>query len=266
MSVQAGHAATAPAVELSGVTFAYDGVPVLEEADLQVSPGEFACVVGPNGGGKTTLMKLILGTLHPQRGTVRVLGQSPRSVRQRIGYMPQGSQHDPKFPVTVMDVVLMGRLGPRLMGPYSRADRHAARDALSQVDLLDLRSRPLADLSGGQRQRVLIARALCGDPELLLLDEPMAGVDTPAEERLLRLLQDLNRRLTILMVSHDLGFVSKIVERVICVNRRIRVHPTQELTGDHIRELYGTELRMVHHDHLGESRDRDRSDHARGGR
>jgi zinc transport system ATP-binding protein len=237
----------APVIELVGVTFGYEGVPVIEEADLKVPAGAFASIVGPNGGGKTTLLKLILGMLQPDHGTVRVLGEPPAQVRPRIGYMPQSSRHDPLFPVTVMDVVLMGRLTAGSAGPYSRADRRAAEQALVDVGLPELRGWRMADLSGGQRQRVLVARALCSNPELLLLDEPTAGVDSPAEDRLLRLLAELNSRMTILMVSHDLGFVSQIVRHVICVNRRVRVHATTDLTGEHIRELYGAPVRMVRH-------------------
>jgi len=237
-----------PVVELKGVTFGYERVTVIEAADLVVPAGAFASIVGPNGGGKTTLLKLILGMLQPNQGIVRVFGEPPAQVRARIGYLPQVSRHDPLFPVTVMDVVLMGRLTARAAGPYSRADRRAAERALVDVGLPDLRGRRLADLSGGERQRVLVARALCSDPEMLLLDEPTAGVDSPAEDRLMRLLVDLNRRMTILMVSHDLGFVAQIVRHVICVNRRVRVHATSDLTGEHIRELYGAPVRMVHHE------------------
>ena len=169
------------------------------------------CIVGPNGGGKTTLVKLILGLLRPQRGEVRVFGQPPHRARLRVGYMPQHVQHDPQFPVTVMDIVLMGRLGQGVLGWPGRADRRAAIDALAQVGMEEFRRRPFADLSGGQRQRVLIARALCCKPDLLLLDEPTSNVDSLVEARLLDLLRDLNRQMTIVMVSHDLGFVSGLV-------------------------------------------------------
>jgi len=198
-----------------------------------------------------------------------VFGHAPRRARLRVGYMPQHVQHDPQFPVTAMDIVLMGRLGQgadkplavspvpppawkRLVGGltgwHGRADRRAALDALEQVNMADFGQRPFASLSGGQRQRVLIARALCCNPDLLLLDEPTSNVDSLVESRLLDLLGKLNRRMTILMVSHDLGFVSQFVDRVICVNRRVVVHPTSEMTGDAIRDIYGGEVRMVRHD------------------
>ncbi|MBD3335295.1 MAG: ATP-binding cassette domain-containing protein [Candidatus Eisenbacteria bacterium] len=235
-------------VRVEGVTFAYDTKPVLKDAGLQVTAGDFASVVGPNGGGKSTLLKLILGLLQPNRGRVRVFDRSPGQVRQRMGYMPQYAQHDPQFPVTAMDVVLMGRLGGSWGGPYSKEDREAAREALEEMGVADLAPRLIADLSGGQRQRVLIARALCGRPDLLLLDEPTSNVDIGTEEKLYEVLQRLNERMTILMVSHDLGVVSRKVKSVICVNQRIMTHSTTDLTGGHIRELYKADMRMVRHD------------------
>ncbi|MCK4412537.1 MAG: ATP-binding cassette domain-containing protein [Candidatus Eisenbacteria sp.] len=241
--------ATVPAIELQQVSFAYNTTPVVADVDLRVPAGDFACMVGPNGGGKTTLLKLILGLLRPARGELRVLGRSPEKVRHRIGYVPQLVHHDPLFPVTVGDVVLMGRLGIRGRGHYSQADRQAAQQALAEVQLAQMSPCPLATLSGGQRQRVLIARALCGDPQLLLLDEPTANVDTVAQERFFDILQELNRRMTIVLVSHDLGFVSRRVKTVICVNRRVIVHPTSELTGEHIRAIYGSDTCMIRHDH-----------------
>jgi len=243
---------TEPVISLHDVTFSYGGVPALEDVNLSIGEREAVSIVGPNGGGKTTLVKLILGLVRPQRGEVRMFGQPPQRARLRAGYMPQRVQHDPQFPVTVMDIVLMGRLGQRglggLLGWHGQADRCAALAALDQVGMADFGRRSFAELSGGQRQRVLIARALCCQPDLLLLDEPTSNVDSLVEARLLELLRQLNRQMTILMVSHDLGFVSGLVESVICVNRRVVVHPTSQLTGAVIRDLYGGEVRMVRHD------------------
>jgi len=237
-----------PVVSLDGVSFSYDGVTVLEEADLRLNERELVCVVGPNGGGKSTLLKIILGLLRPSSGRVRVFGVPPAQARSRIGYMPQYAHHDPQFPVTVMDVVLMGRLERNWGGPYSAEDKIAAKAALAELGLMAMRGRLFNALSGGQRQRVLIARALASNPDLLIMDEPTANVDVLIEARFYDILKELNHRMTILMATHDLGFVSDIVTNVVCVNRRVAVHPTSELTGDMIRDIYGGEVRAVHHD------------------
>jgi zinc transport system ATP-binding protein len=242
---------SAPVIELEGVSFAFAGRhPVLENVNLSVEPLEFASVIGPNGGGKTTLLRLILGLIEPTSGRIQVLGTSPEKARHRIGYMAQHATLDAAFPVRVLDVVLMGRLGPRrLAGPFDRWDVAAARDTLARVGLAGLERRPFADLSGGQRQRVLLARALTSNPELLLLDEPASGLDQKVELDFFDLLQELNRTTTVILVSHDLGFVQSFVRSVICVHGTVDVHPTNQLDGTTIRELYGGEVRMVRHDH-----------------
>ena len=239
-----------PVISFQDVTFSYDGSPVVEDVSFAVDERDFVCVVGPNGGGKTTLLKLMLGVVAPTRGRVAVFGGPPERARARMGYVPQQSQFDLQFPVRVMDVVLTGRLDrSRWLGLYRRADKEAAAKALRDVDLDTLRHRPFAALSGGQRQRVLIARALAAEPDLLLLDEPTANVDIAVEEEVYAVLRELNQRLTIVLVTHDLGFVSTFVSHVICVNRRVSVHPTSEVTGAIISEIYGRDMRLVRHDH-----------------
>lgn len=236
------------AIDIKGLSFSYDGHPVLEDVNLSIPQGDFVSVVGPNGGGKTTLLKLIVGLLRASRGEVRVFGGPPEQARPRIGYMPQQSQLDPQFPATVMDVALMGRLGHgRLFGPYSRKDKEIVGSALDQVGLSNLHKKPFSSISGGQRQRLFIARALACEPDLLLLDEPTANLDLAMEGDLYELLQALNQKLTVVMVSHDLGFVSRVVKSVICVKRKVLMHPTCEITGEIINEIYGTPMRMVRH-------------------
>ena len=174
-----------PVIRIRNASFAYDGPPVLEKVDLSITGRDFVGIVGPNGGGKTTLVKLVLGLITPQEGEVEVLGQPPARVRKRIGYMPQYVNLDAKFPVSVFDVVLMGRLGRGMgIGPYSRLDKKAVSRVLEEVGLSELGNRPFSDISGGQRQRVLIARALACDPELLLLDEPTANLDRVIQDEL----------------------------------------------------------------------------------
>lgn len=235
-------------ISLRNVDFSYNGIPVLTDVSLDITERELVTIVGPNGGGKTTLLKLILGLLHPDSGTVKVFGAEPLRVRRRIGYMPQYAPLDLKFPVNVMDVVLMGRLERRFFGPYKRTDREAAMAALDEVALAETSRSPFDALSGGQRQRVLIARALATEPELLILDEPTANVDLVAETKLHEILHRLSRHMTILIVSHDIGFVSKVVDKVVCVNRCVAVHPTGEVTPETIRKAYGVDFCIIRHD------------------
>ena len=240
-----------PVIQLDDVHFAYDDVPVLRGADLQVARRDFLSVVGPNGGGKTTLLKLMLGLLAPQKGTVRVLGRHPEQARGEVGYVPQSFEYDPRFPVRVRDVVLMGRLHrARPFAPYSGEDKEAASEALEQVGLSGMDSRSLASLSGGQRQRVLVARALATRPQIMLLDEPTAHLDPAAERDLFELLKRLNEELTIVVASHDISFVSRYVNRVACVREKIAVHPTESLQGELFADLYGQAVDLVRHDRL----------------
>ncbi len=237
------------AVRFSGVSFAYGSTPVLEDVDLTIGAQQMVCLVGPNGGGKTTLLRLALGLIEPRRGCVEVCGLPPARGRRRIGYMPQQIDFDAQFPITVREVVAMGRLNGARPGFLSRRDRAVVDEVLAEVDLDGVARAPFGSLSGGQRQRALIARALAVEPEILFLDEPTAMVDARSEARLLAKLRDLHSRLTIVMVSHDAAFVANLVEKVVCVNRRVSVHPAQELTHGMIHELYGDSMKAVLHDH-----------------
>jgi zinc transport system ATP-binding protein len=238
------------AVTFEGLSFGYGSDTILRNVTLSIPEGDFVSVVGPNGSGKTTLLKLALGLLKPDAGSVTVFGQAPHRARRRLGYVPQHPRLDPLFPVSALDVALMGRLGRApLLGRWRGADREAARAALAEVGLADRAGDHFAALSGGQKQRVLIARALAGGPDLLLLDEPTAGLDAHVEEDFYRLLEELNKRLTIVMVSHDLGFVSSFVRSVVCVGREVVIHPTSAVTGEVIADLYGSDVRLVRHDH-----------------
>jgi zinc transport system ATP-binding protein len=235
-------------IEFTQVSFAYNDEPVLEDVSFSVERGDFVGIVGPNGGGKTTLLKLALGLLQPQRGTVKVLGKSPLSSRTHIGYVPQFMEIDREFPISVMDVVLMGRLtSHRLLGRYSAEDRAAAISAMQAVEIEDLKDRTIGQLSGGQRQRAFIARALASQPDILFLDEPTASVDSRVERDIYELLKDLNQKLTIVLVTHDLGFISSYVNKVACVNRRLICHPTQAITHEALLEIYKSPVNMIMH-------------------
>ncbi len=237
------------AVSIRNLQFSYESQPILSDVNLEILPLDSICVVGPNGGGKTTLIKLILGLLKPDSGTVRIFGNKPKAARLRMGYVPQYAQYDTSFPVSVLEVVRMGCLGHSFTGRYGKEDREQALESLAETDLADIASRPFSSISGGQRQRVLIARALASKGDILILDEPTANIDHESEVHFFDLLSRLNKRMTILMVTHDVGFASTFFQRIACVNREVKIHPTSALTGDMIREMYGGDQQMIRHDH-----------------
>jgi zinc transport system ATP-binding protein len=241
-----------PAIMMRGVSFRYGRVPVLNDVALTVPLGGFAALIGPNASGKTTLLKLILGLLAADRGVVEVLGRSPHQARPRIGYLPQQTSLDPAFPITVQQVVMLGRLGPRPpLGPPAAADRAAALAALASVEAADLAARPFSALSGGQRQRVLLARALATEPQLLLLDEPTAGLDATASRELYELLARLDHSLAIVIVSHDVSVVSRHVRQVLCVHAgHVHEPATGEIAGELASIFPGMDgMVLVRHDH-----------------
>ncbi len=239
-------------IELNEVSFTYTGQLVLEDIDLTVGDGEFLGLVGPNASGKSTLLKVILGLLRPTRGRVRVFGRPPSESRKAIGYVPQFATFRRDFPISVTDMVLLGRLGggaTRNLGGYRAADRRAAAEAMAEAQVFDVRTRPIGTLSGGQLQRALVARALVSNPRLLILDEPTANIDVMAEEDIFGLFRRLNERMTIVVVSHDVGFITKYVHRVACLNRTLVCHQTGAITGEVIEQLYGMPVRLIDHGH-----------------
>jgi zinc transport system ATP-binding protein len=231
------------------VSFTYDGGPtVLEQVDLTIEDGEFLGLVGPNGGGKSTLLKILLGLLEPTAGRVQVLGRTPARACGELGYVPQFAAFPRDFPISVTEMVLQGRLNhSRILGGYRAPDHEVTRQAMTETGVWDMRTRPIGRLSGGQLQRALIARALATQPRILVLDEPTASIDPKAEKGIFDLLRELKQRMTIIVVSHDIGFISQYVTRVACLNRRLVCHTTSELTGEMIRELYGSPVKMINH-------------------
>ncbi len=240
---------TNPAISIKQVYFTYDQRPTLIDVNLTINDRDSVCVVGPNGGGKTTLMKLIIGLLTPNSGTIRIFDRKPEDAYKSISYVPQYAQYDSKFPISVQEVVLMGRLGSSFTGRYTKEDREIAYESLKNVDMASLAKRPFSALSGGQRQRILIARALASQGRIIILDEPTANIDKESEDHLFEILGRLNTTMTILMVTHDVGFASKFFKRIACVNREVVMHPTSELTGDLIKDMYGGDIHMIRHDH-----------------
>ena len=238
-----------PAVELHGVTAGYDDVVALEGVDLAIPRGSLVAIFGPNGGGKTTLLKLIAGLLKPWTGSVRVLGGSPGDAARRIAYVPQAEVVDWSFPVSVRDVAMMGRfarLGPlRQPGP---ADRAAVTAALERVGMGELASKQIGRLSGGQRRRAFLARAITAEADLYLLDEPVTGVDVPTQEDLMELLAGESAAgKTVIATTHDLAAASRHFERVVGVNRQIHADGPVSLLGDPdvLARTYGGHLLVV---------------------
>lgn len=229
-----------PIVELRGVDFSYGSLKVLEGVDLSIGRGDYLAVLGPNGGGKTTLLKLILGLIRPDAGQARVFGREPGQARESMGYVPQHTNIRPDFPISTLDVVLMGLATRRDLGARaSAAERSQALEALAMVDMADCADRRIGALSGGQRQRVFIARALASRPDLLLMDEPTASVDAHGRFCFYELLAELSGQTTVVVVSHDLSIVASRVTAVACVNKRLHYHPGPELTTDMLEMVYG---------------------------
>lgn len=239
-----------PVITLRNVSFAYDHVPVLDNISLEIADKEFLGIIGPNAGGKSTLLKLVLGLLKPQSGSIRILGKKPRQQRRLVGYVPQYPAFSRDFPITVKQAVLLGRLGKsRIIGGYSAQDYRAAEKALTEVEAENLSDRLIGALSGGQLQRVLLARALVSDPQILILDEPTANIDMRLENDIFDHLKRLNERMSIIVVSHDIAFISDYVHRVACLNRTLVCHETSKIDGLMMQDLYGDNVRMVAHHH-----------------
>ena len=235
------------AIRLHGVAAGYRrGNPIIHDIDLTVPKSDFLAIIGPNGGGKTTLLKVILGLLTPWEGTVSVLGVAPERTRPAIGYVPQLIPEE-SFPITVMDVVLMGRLrNAGLFRRFSRRDRTIAEMNLARLNVEDLAGDDMNSLSGGQKQRVLIARALAGNPQILLLDEPVASVDHDTQKSFFNLLAELNSNMTIVLVTHDVGAVSAHVKTIACINRTLMSHG-ETLSSESVAMAYGCPFELISH-------------------
>lgn len=237
------------AVTLRNVNFAYHGPLVLRDVNMTLETHRFLAVIGPNGGGKSTLLKLMLGLYQPLSGTIEMLGRKPRAARRQIGYVSQDTGGNRDFPICVEDVALMGRIGASgRKARFTREDRAVVQEYLERLNVWGYRRERIGRLSGGERQRVMIARALAAKPLLLLLDEPTAGIDAAGEEELYTLLRSLRDEVTLIVVSHDVAAVSQYVDAIACVNQTLYLHGSNRLSIDLLRQVYGGHLDFVLHE------------------
>lgn len=218
------------AVEVKNLSHSYDKTQVLEDISFHIKKGEFVGIFGPNGGGKTTLLRILMGFNKPSKGKVHLFGKAPKDIRPRIGYVPQINRLDKYFPITVFELILMGCLSSsNSLGVLDPSCKEKALAALEKVGLLEKKEAAFGTLSGGQAQRALIARAIVNKPEILFLDEPTASVDPAAEETILSLLEQLKGHITILMVTHDLQTIVRKVEKLLCVHRHVHTLLSNEV-------------------------------------
>ena len=236
-------------VTLQNVSVSYDGYEALQHADLDIAPDDFLGIIGPNGGGKTTLVRAILGTV-PYSGRIVFAPQLFRGKERLIGYMPQLSDFDRAFPISVLEVVLSGLQGSRgFFARYTKADRNKALGLLAAAGIADTAHHPIGEVSGGQMQRALLCRAIVSEPKLLILDEPANFVDNRFEKELYRMLRELNDRMAIVMVSHDIGTITSVVKEIVCVNRRVHRHRSNAITEEQLRD-YDCPIQLVSHGHV----------------
>ncbi|MCD6330312.1 MAG: metal ABC transporter ATP-binding protein [Candidatus Cloacimonetes bacterium] len=235
-------------ISLKDVDFSYNGEPVLENITLEIDKNDFVAILGPNGAGKTTLIKLLLGFLKPSKGIISILRKSPIKARKYIGYVPQYSTFDKDYPICVIDIVKMNTLTANSFFPsYKKDVTDTAFSLLQKLEIQNLAYRNFHELSGGQKQRALIARALINDPEILLLDEPTASVDATMEKDIYDTLKILNAATTILLITHDVGFVSSYVNKICCLNRFASMHSAKELTGKSLFDIYSESSKFLQH-------------------
>jgi len=217
-----------PIIEIENLSFSYEKQTVLEDINLTVEERDFLAIIGPNGGGKSTLLKLILGIKSAKKGNIKTFGKKPKKNLSKIGYVPQNTNVNINFPIKVIEVVMMGHIGTKrpLFG-YAKEEKMCAMGVLEQVGMERFANEKIGSLSGGQRQRVMIARALCAHPQILILDEPTASIDIDGQKQIYKLLKDLNRYITIIVVSHDISVIMQYANKVVHINKRLTNHEAQ---------------------------------------
>ncbi len=234
------------AIELKNVNIKFNLNPVLKDINLTIEENDFMAIIGPNGGGKSTLLKIILGILKPDSGEVLIFGKKPEDARQLMGYLPQKVSFDHDFPIDVYHTVLSGRYRGLFKG-HTKDDEIAVIKALKDMNIFDLKDRQISRLSGGQMQRVFIARAIVREPKILLMDEPMASIDPEMQNSFYSLLSRLKNKMTIILVSHDVGTVSTQVDKIACLNSTLYFHGPVEDAAEGLEELYKCPIEMITH-------------------
>ncbi|MFP4461360.1 MAG: metal ABC transporter ATP-binding protein [Thermotogota bacterium] len=239
------------AVSLKDVNVSFGFFNVLSDITVNFPASEMTAIIGPNGGGKTTLLKVISGLIKPDSGCLKIFDEEVEVAREKgwIGYVPQAAQFDRLFPVNVEEVVLMGTLRKQLMPfkRYSKTDIDKANEVLKQLGLLELKKRQIGQLSGGQLQKVLLGRGLIKDPKILLLDEPTASIDTKTKNHIYQILNDLTPKMTILIVTHDMGVISSYIDTIACLNKKIHYHGSEKLTQGVIDKTFGCPVDLIAH-------------------
>lgn len=232
------------AIEVKNLSFGYSRSTIIENTSFSIPEGDLLALIGPNGGGKTTLLKLLLGLLKPATGIVQIFGENVPCRKIPVGYVPQNTNANLEFPITVTQCVATGFV-------KGKVNLSELKQLLEKVGVQDFADKRLGELSGGERQKVLIARALACKPKILFLDEPSSNMDAQGQENLFKLLATLNQDMTIVLVSHDLMAISKYVKSVLCVNRCVHYHPGNGLTGESLHEAYGCEIDLIAHGVVG---------------
>jgi len=249
-----------PIFDVKNLSFTVRGVEILKNISLEIFNGEYIAIIGPNGGGKTTLIRMLLGLEKPSSGIMHIFGKEQKKFKEwyKIGFVPQrASLIDTNFPATVQDIVEMGRVANRgIFSSFSKEDARLTHDAMEKMDILDLKDKMVGTLSGGQRQRVMIARALASSPEILILDEPNTGVDMVSQQRFYKLLSKLNKEenITIVFITHDIGVIADDIGRLFTINQQATIcnNPKEALSCEDMSALYGMEAHLIHnhkHEH-----------------
>lgn len=236
-------------VEIRELSIYYGSTCALNNINLNIKKRDFLGVIGPNGGGKTTLLKAMLGFIKPKSGSILVNGKCLPLTKEKIAYVPQYTKFDRSFPIKVIDVVLMGLLDKSklFLHKYSKKDHEIALKVMEQLELSDLRERQIGQLSGGQLQKVLIARSLVHKPNILLLDEPTASMDARARTNIYKILQDLNQEITIVVVTHDTSFISSHIKTIACLNQQLYYHGEPALDEALVQQIYGCPVEILAH-------------------